>query len=67
MVPVPSMLRPLPIPFSTVLQVGCNSRKSDLLLEIQLDAPVSIQIGIPPGEKFIILRLAVLVDCQAFK
>jgi hypothetical protein len=41
--------------------------KSDLLLEMQLDAPVSIQMAIPPGEKFIIFKLAFCVDCQAFK
>ncbi len=54
MVPMPSMLRPLPMPFRTVFEVGCTSMKSDLLFEMQLDAPVSIQIGIPPGKKFII-------------
>jgi hypothetical protein len=47
------------MPLSTVLEVGCILMKSDLLLEIQLDAPVSMQMGSPPGEKFIIFKVAV--------
>jgi hypothetical protein len=50
-----------------VLDVGESSMKSDLLLEMQLEAPVSTQMGRPPGEKFMIFDEMAQVDCQALK
>jgi hypothetical protein len=64
-VPVPAMLSPLLMPFRTLFVVGSSERKSDLMLEIQLEAPVSMHIGQPPGEKFMILVDDECKDCHA--
>jgi hypothetical protein len=55
------------MPFRTVLDLGLISIKSDLLFKMQLEAPVSMHIGFPPGEKFIILDEVATVDCQALR
>ena len=52
-VPRPSICKPLPMPFRTVSEEGVRSMKSDCRLEIQLEAPVSMHRGQPPGVKFI--------------
>ena len=53
MVPEPSMFKPLEMPCSTVFLDGTKFMKSTLSFDIQLEAPVSMHIGLPPGVKFI--------------
>jgi hypothetical protein len=52
MVPVPAMSKLLAMQDKVVEVVGFRSKKSSFLLLIQQEAPVSMQIGLPPGEKF---------------
>ena len=51
--PDPSIRSPFDIPFRTVSLDGDKFMKSLLSFEMQQDAPVSMQIGFPPGLKFI--------------
>jgi hypothetical protein len=55
------------MPFKTVLDIGESSIKSNLLLEMQLKATMSTQMGRPPREKFMIFDEVAKVDCQALK
>jgi hypothetical protein len=53
MVPEPSMFKPLEMPCNTVFSDGTKIMKSALSFDIQLEAPVSMHIGLPPGVKVI--------------
>ncbi len=66
-VPLPSMFKPLVIPYKMVFDVGLKSVKLDLLLDMEQVAPESMQIGFPPGLKFIRQWLVLCKDCQAHK
>lgn len=44
-VPEPSIWRPLEIPFSTVFEVEVRLMKSSFLLDMRVEAPVSMHIG----------------------
>jgi hypothetical protein len=52
MVPLPAISKLLAMPDRTDEGVGVRSKKSSLLLLIQQEAPVSMQMGQPPGVKF---------------
>ncbi len=55
------------MPLSTVCDDDWRSVKSDLLLEMQVEAPMSMQTEWLPGEKFISVVLFFWTDCQAFR
>jgi hypothetical protein len=52
-VPLLSIFNPLEMPLRKVSVDGVSSMKSVLSFEMQLEVPVSMQIGFPPGVKFI--------------
>jgi hypothetical protein len=62
------MDKPLDMPLRTESLTGVNCMKSSLRFEMQLVAPVSRQMGRPPGVKFIRqMGVSLSADCQADK